>query len=76
LGARPRLRLGQDALPFVTDGGNFILDCDFGPITEAAKLQSALKSLVGVVETGLFIGLATDIIIARADGIEVVRKGV
>jgi len=75
LGARPRLRLGQDALPFVTDGGNFILDCDFGPITEAAKLQAALKSLVGVVETGLFIGLATDVIIARADGIEVVRKG-
>ena len=75
LGAKPKLRLGKDAMPFVTDGGNFILDCDFGPITEAAKLQAALKGLVGVVETGLFIGLATDIIIARADGIEVVRKG-
>jgi ribose 5-phosphate isomerase A len=74
LGARPKLRLGKDALPFVTDGGNFILDCDFGPITEAAKLQAALKGLVGVVETGLFIGLATDVIIARADGIEIVRK--
>jgi ribose 5-phosphate isomerase A len=75
LGAKPKLRLGKDALPFVTDGGNFILDCDFGPISQAAQLQTAIKCIVGVVETGLFINLATDVIIARADGIEVVRKG-
>lgn len=70
LGAAPHLRLGRDDQPFVTDGGNFIIDCQFGTIEDAAALASDLKALTGVVDTGLFINLATEVIIAAPDGIE------
>lgn len=44
--------------PCITDNGNFIIDVDFGPITDPASLHSKLKLLTGVVETGLFIDMA------------------
>jgi ribose 5-phosphate isomerase A len=47
-----------------------ILDCHFGPIADAPKLAAALKSRAGIVEHGLFIGLATDLIVAGAGGVQ------
>ncbi|MDR1828812.1 MAG: ribose-5-phosphate isomerase RpiA [Methylobacteriaceae bacterium] len=64
------LRLGKDRKPFVTDGGHYVLDMAFGVITRAEELGTALLSVPGVVEHGLFIGYATGAVIAHADGIE------
>ena len=69
LGARWEIRKGKDGHPFVTDSGNRILDCHFGPIADARNLASLLNARAGIVEHGLFIGLATDLIVAGAQGI-------
>lgn len=58
LGLVPLLRTGSDGSPFVTDGGHHILDCTGGPFDDAAALAAALKSVTGVVDHGLFIGIA------------------
>jgi ribose 5-phosphate isomerase A len=70
LGARCVIRINQDGTRFVTDSGNMILDCHFGPIADAPELAAALNSRAGIVEHGLFIGLATDLIVAGAGGVE------
>jgi ribose 5-phosphate isomerase A len=70
LGAHAALRIVAGGEPFVTDGGNHIIDCDFGPITAPAALEPRLKSIAGVVETGLFVAIATKVVIASASGIE------
>ncbi|MBC7802154.1 MAG: ribose-5-phosphate isomerase RpiA [Gemmatimonadaceae bacterium] len=67
LGAAAAIRRGPDG-PFRTDGGNLIADCGFGPIADPRALHAAIKSLVGVVETGLFIGMATRIIAGTQTG--------
>ena len=69
LKATPALRLGSNGEPFVTDGGNYILDCAFGPIERANALQRDLDSVVGVIEHGLFIGLASLVLVGTFDGI-------
>jgi ribose 5-phosphate isomerase A len=56
---------------FLTDGGNAIFDCDFGAIPDADALAAALNAVPGVVEHGLFIGLAAAVIIADPAGIRV-----
>jgi ribose 5-phosphate isomerase A len=68
-GARPTLRLGHDGTPFVTDGGNHIADCRLGPIADPALADQRLRSVVGVVETGLFVGIADAALVASADGV-------
>lgn len=70
LNANPSLRLGSGGETFVTDGGNYILDCAFGPIECPALLQRELDSVVGVVEHGLFIGLASQVLVGTADGVK------
>jgi ribose 5-phosphate isomerase A len=67
------LRLKGGA-PFKTDGGNYIYDCAFGAITDAPALAAALSAVPGVVDHGLFVGLATALVIARETGIEVIEK--
>jgi ribose 5-phosphate isomerase A len=62
----------KDGAPFKTDSGNIIYDCAFGAITDAPKLAAALDGVTGVVEHGLFIGIATTLIIAGPDGVEVI----
>ena len=59
---------GGEASPFVTDGGHYILDCALGEITHPEPLAIALDRIAGVVENGLFIGVARSAIIGRADG--------
>ena len=68
------LRLKPDGAPFVTDGGNFILDCAFGRIEEPEALDEALKLVPGVVESGLFLGIADAAIIAGPDGVIVLER--
>jgi len=58
---------------FVTDGGHFILDASFGRIPDTRALSNALHAIPGVVEHGLFIGLASAAIIAGGDGIQTVH---
>jgi ribose 5-phosphate isomerase A len=70
LGATVEQRMDGDGVPFLTDHGNYILDCNFGPIEDAVELAGALKQRTGVVEHGLFIGLTTTVIAAGADGIQ------
>jgi ribose 5-phosphate isomerase A len=67
------LRTGADGQPFVTDSGNYILDCAFGRIDEPDALDEALKIIPGVVENGLFLGLADVAIIAGPGGVEVLE---
>lgn len=63
------LREAAPNQPFVTDNGNYILDCRFNPIADPRGLAAALESRAGIIEHGLFLGLATDVIIAGAEGI-------
>ncbi len=58
---------------FVTDGGNFIVDCAFGPILDAEALGDVLEMIPGVVEHGLFIGIADTAILAGPEGIEIIE---
>jgi len=69
LGARPVLRRSADGSAFRSDGGNLILDCHFGAITDQAGLERDLSGIVGVVETGLFIGMATTVLVATPNGL-------
>jgi ribose 5-phosphate isomerase A len=69
-----RQRLGSDGRPVVTDGGNFILDCHFGRIPHPEGLDEALKLVPGVVENGLFLGIADVVVIAGAGGLTVLER--
>jgi ribose 5-phosphate isomerase A len=64
----------RDGKPFVTDNGNAILDCALGRIENAEKLAAALSSIPGVVDHGLFIGMASLAIVAGAGGIETLNR--
>lgn len=65
-------RMKPDGTPFVTDNGNFILDCEFGSIPEPEALDDALKLIPGVVENGMFIGIADVAIFASEEGVRVI----
>jgi ribose 5-phosphate isomerase A len=67
-------RMRSDGQPFVTDSGNFILDCAFGRIDEPEALDEALKLIPGVVENGLFLGIADAAIVAGPDGVAVLER--
>src|SRR6185312_8768113 len=67
--AEPVLRRGRDGQPFRTDGGNFILDCACGPIADPSALESALARIVGVIDSGLFIGMADVVLVATETGV-------
>jgi ribose-5-phosphate isomerase (EC 5.3.1.6) len=69
LGATYTIRQNPDGARFITDSGNLILDCHFGPLADARALADALAARAGIVEHGLFIGLVTDLIVAGADGV-------
>ncbi|NTU80652.1 MAG: ribose-5-phosphate isomerase A, partial [Chloroflexales bacterium] len=68
LGAQVTRRLAG-AEPFISDQGNYILDCAFGPMADPAALAAQLAGRAGIVEHGLFLGLATDLFVAAADGV-------
>jgi ribose 5-phosphate isomerase A len=72
LGANPLLRRETGVEPFKSDGGHYILDCAFGPITSVESLARELDHVVGVVEHGLFIGMTSEIHVGGPDGVRVV----
>jgi ribose 5-phosphate isomerase A len=74
LGAQVTLRRGEGRSPFHTDQGNLILDCDFGAMSNPEQLALRLKERAGIVEHGMFIGLASDVIVGTDEGIRHLRK--
>ncbi len=70
MGATVTVRRGADGAEFVTDEGNWILDCAFGPIADPARLATLLDRRAGIVAHGLFLGLATDLLVATDTGVE------
>lgn len=69
LGAEVTVRSAPDGARFMTDHRNLILDCAFGPLDDPWALDAALSRRAGIVEHGLFLGLVTDVIVARPQGI-------
>jgi len=69
LGAEVTRRSLSDGSPFTTDQGNWILDCRFGPLQDPAALAAALQARAGILEHGLFLGLATEVMVAGAGGV-------
>ena len=69
LGATTTLRTAPYGSPYVTDGGGFILDCAFGTLKNPGGTDRALRDIVGVVETGLFIGRANEVLVAEPGGV-------
>ncbi len=75
LGGKPFLRESiRKVGAIVTDNGNYIFDVDFGPINNAEELSRQLKLVPGVIETGIFIGLADHVYLGKEDGIVKLEK--
>jgi ribose 5-phosphate isomerase A len=75
IGGKPILREGKGKVgPVITDNGNVVIDAIFGPVDNPAALEKKLKLTPGVVETGLFLGLADAIYIATSSSVEKIEK--
>jgi ribose 5-phosphate isomerase A len=74
LQGKPRLRLAGEK-PYVSDNGNHILDVDFGVIDDAAGLAAAIDAIPGVMDHGLFVGLADELHVGETGGARVVQRG-
>ncbi len=74
LGGKPRVR-EHNGMPVLSDQGNYLLDCAFGPIQEPQKLAQQLEGRAGIVEHGLFLGLATDVLVAGPAGVRHLTRG-
>jgi ribose 5-phosphate isomerase A len=74
LGATTKLRTRPDGSPYHTDNGNQILDCSFRKIEDPPTLARTLRDIPGVVEHGLFIGLASVALVGRGDRVEEIRS--
>ena len=76
LGADPVLRVGPDGEPMVTDNGNYILDCHTrGAIDDPRSFDLALRARAGVVASGLFLGMATEVLVSGPAGVRTLSKG-
>jgi len=73
LGCRPQIR-SADGGPFVSDGGNYILDCGVDPIAAAQELENAIRDIPGVVGTGLFINIADVVLVGEGDSVREMRR--
>ena len=67
LGASVSLRMNPSGKPFITDEGHYILDCSFGQISDPESLARALEEMPGIVEHGLFIGMADVVLVGKGD---------
>jgi ribose 5-phosphate isomerase A len=74
LGGRATLRRAESGAPYETDQGNWILDCVFSPILEPRPLAERLSERAGVVEHGLFCGLASEVVVASSSGVRVLVR--
>jgi ribose 5-phosphate isomerase A len=75
LGGEPELRRNPDESPSLTDEGNYTIDVRFagGELAKPREIDAALRSRTGIIETGLFLGLTSTLVVARSDGVEVLR---
>lgn len=73
LGSRPALRREEDGSPFKTDQGNLIIDCHFGPISRPVELAATLGRRAGILEHGLFLGLASLVIVGTVEGLRYLK---
>jgi ribose 5-phosphate isomerase A len=69
----PALRM-KNGQPSHTDNGNLIYDCPFGAISDAPALAASLSMVVGVVDHGLFVNMASALVIAAANGVRVIER--
>jgi ribose 5-phosphate isomerase A len=69
LGLRPAVRRAKDGSPYVTDEGNFILDCACGEMDDPGRVAASIRAIVGVVEHGLFLKMASRALIADGSGV-------
>jgi ribose 5-phosphate isomerase A len=74
LGARVILRRGTDGQTWVSDNGNYILDCHFGPIPDPVALQKELLAIPAVVDSGLFLNMTEMAIVGQADGVRLLQR--
>jgi ribose 5-phosphate isomerase A len=75
LGGQPVLKMSRDGSgPFLTDNGNYILNVDFGVIKNPSHLDLTLKSIHGVIDTGLFLGMADMVYVGTETGVKELRK--
>jgi ribose 5-phosphate isomerase A len=73
-GGKIKLRKNESSGPFLTDQGNYLLDCDFGAMEDLHGLARAIESRAGILEHGLFLDLATDLVVAGPDGVQHIAK--
>jgi ribose 5-phosphate isomerase A len=74
LGAEPILRMKEDSTPYTTDQNNYIIDSKFGPISNLNDLALKLGQKAGIAEFGLFIGTASEVIVATSHGIRYQKR--
>lgn len=74
LGCVPTLRRTPEGNPFVTDNGNYIYDCRFPRIDDAAELELKLLKRAGVVDTGLFLGIAAVVLVADENDVQTLKR--
>jgi len=74
IGGSVSLRVDDSKTPYRTNRNNYILDTNFGPISDPGGLVARLNERAGIVEHGLFLGLASDVIVAAAEGIRHLKK--
>ena len=70
LGCVPERRYTTGEQPYVTDGGNYILDCRFGPLADPGAIEQRVALMVGTIESGLFIQRTSVVVVASATGVE------
>jgi len=73
LGCSPKLR-EKDGKAYTTDNGNYIIDCKFPRIENPEELEKRIDNIPGVVESGLFVNMATEVIVGTPNGVRKVRK--
>jgi ribose 5-phosphate isomerase A len=74
LGGNATLRLGADRTPRVTDGGNYIADCAFGPMENPKETAHHLDHVVGAIEHGMFLGFAREVIVGGRNGTKILKR--
>src|SRR5205085_10939947 len=71
LGCITERRYTAGEQPYVTDSGNYILDCRFGPLTDPVEVENKIAMTVGTVESGLCVGRSSIVVVASITGVEV-----
>jgi ribose 5-phosphate isomerase A len=74
LSCTPQRRYTSGEQPYVTDGGNYILDCRFGPLADPGLIERRIAKIVGAVESGLFVGRTSVVVVASTTGVEVLTR--